>query len=110
MPWTISTDYWTEDNPNASLPRLYSGNNFNYKSSDRWIQNGAYLRLKNISLGYTIPISKKVFERLRVYISGDDVWEHTKMLKVFDPEVGNKPTANYYPFFRTWTFGINLTI
>lgn len=110
MPWTISTDYWTEDNQNASLPRLYSGNNFNYKSSDRWIQNGAYLRLKNISLGYTIPISKKVFERLRVYISGDDVWEHTKMLKVFDPEVGNKPTANYYPFFRTWTFGINLTI
>lgn len=109
MPWTISLDYWTEDNPNASLPRLFSGNDFNYQSADRWVQNGAYLRLKNISLGYTIPISKKVFERLRVYVSGDDVWEHTKMLKVFDPEVGNKPTANYYPFFRTWTFGINLT-
>ncbi len=109
MPWTISLDYWTEDNPNASLPRLYSGNDFNYQSADRWIQNGAYLRLKNVSLGYTIPVSKKVFEKLRVYISGDDVWEHTKMLKVFDPEVGNKPSANYYPFFRTWTFGVNLT-
>lgn len=109
MPWTISTDYWTEDNPNASLPRLYSGNNFNYQSADRWVQDGSYIRLKNISLGYTIPVSKKIFERLRVYISGDDIWEHTKMLKVFDPEVGNKPTANYYPFFRTWTFGVNLT-
>lgn len=109
MPWTIHTDYWTEDNPNASLPRLYSGNNFNYKASDRWVQDGSYLRLKNITLGYTIPISKKYIERLRVYISGDDVWEHTNMLKVFDPEVGNKPSANYYPFFRTWTFGVNLT-
>lgn len=68
MPWTISTDYWTEDNPNASLPRLYSGNNFNYQSADRWIQDGSYIRLKNIILGYTIPVSKKVFERLRVYI------------------------------------------
>lgn len=109
MPWTISTDYWTEDNPNASLPRLYSGNDFNYQSADRWVQDGSYIRLKNVSLGYTIPVSKKIFQRLRVYVSGDDVWEHTKMLKVFDPEVGNKPTANYYPFFRTWTFGVNLT-
>lgn len=110
MPWTIHTDYWTEDNPDASLPRLYNGNNFNYKASDRWVQNGAYLRLKNVTFGYTVPINRKVIERLRVYVTGDDVWEHTKMLKVFDPEVGNKPSANYYPFFRTWTFGVNLTI
>ena len=110
MPWTIHTDYWTEDNPHASLPRLYNGNNFNYKASDRWIQDGSYLRLKNVTLGYTIPIPRKAIERLRVYISGDDVWEHTNMLKVFDPEVGNKPSANYYPFFRTWTFGVNLTL
>lgn len=109
MPWTIHTDYWTEDNPDASLPRLYSGNDFNYKASDRWVQDASYMRLKNITLGYTIPISKKILERLRVYISGDDVWEHSNMLKVFDPEVGNQPSANYYPFFRTWTFGVNLT-
>ncbi|MDE7476241.1 MAG: TonB-dependent receptor [Duncaniella sp.] len=110
MPWTIHTDYWTEDNPNASLPRLYNGNNFNYKASDRWVQDGSYLRLKNVTFGYTIPVPRKTLERLRVYISGDDVWEHTDMLKVFDPEVGNKPSANYYPFFRTWTFGVNLTL
>lgn len=110
MPWTIMTDYWTEDNPNASLPRLYSGDAFNYKAADRWIQDGSYIRLKNVTLGYTVPVSRKIIERLRVYITGDDVWEHTNMVKVFDPEVGNKPTANYYPFFRTWTFGINLTL
>ena len=110
MPWSIHTDYWTEDNPNASLPRLYNGNNFNYKASDRWVQDGSYLRLKNVTFGYTIPVPRKTLERLRVYISGDDVWEHTNMLKVFDPEVGNKPSANYYPFFRTWTFGVNLTL
>lgn len=110
MPWSIHTDYWTEDNPNAAFPRLYNGNNFNYKASDRWIQDGSYLRLKNVTVGYTIPIPRKTIERLRVYVSGDDVWEHTNMLKVFDPEVGNKPSANYYPFFRTWTFGVNLTL
>jgi len=50
-----------------------------------------------------------VLQKLRVYISGEDIWEHTKMLSVFDPEVGNNATANYYPFFRTWAVGVNVT-
>lgn len=110
MPWTVQSDYWTPDNPNASLPRLYGSDTFNYQSSDRWVQDGSYLRLKNLTFGYTVPVNKKYISRLRVYVAGDDIWEHTNMLKVFDPEVGNQPTANYYPFFRTWTLGVNVKL
>lgn len=111
MPWTIHQDYWTEDNPNAYWPRLYSANTFNYHASDRWIQDASYIRLKNLQLGYSIPLKKFNIEKCRVYISGQDLWEHSDMLKVFDPEVGNQPTAgNTYPFFRTWSLGLNITL
>jgi len=112
MPWTIHRDYWTQDNQNAYWPRLYNyngGDPFNYKPSDKWIQDASYIRLKNIQVGYTVPIKNKIIDRLRVYFSGDDVWEHTNLLEVFDPEVKNNASANYYPFFRSWTMGINLT-
>jgi hypothetical protein len=46
---------------------------------------------------------------MRVYVSGQDVWFHSKMLGVFDPEVGNTATASVYPFFGTWSLGLNLT-
>lgn len=109
MPWTIHRDYWTPENPNAYWPRLYNGSSFNFQPSDRWIQDASYIRLKNVQLGYTIPMKKTIVNRFRVYVSGDDVWEHTNLMKVFDPEVGNNISANYYPFFRTWTVGVNLT-
>ena len=82
MPWTIHRDYWTEDNQDAYWPRLcnYANNDFNFKTSDKWIQNAAYIRLKNVTVGYTLPIPKKYVERVRVYVTGEDIWEHTKML------------------------------
>ncbi|MDR1371102.1 MAG: TonB-dependent receptor [Dysgonamonadaceae bacterium] len=109
MPWTVNRDYWTEDNKNAYFARPYEGQTFNYNPADRWVQDGAYIRLKDIQLGYSIPVSKKVFQQLRLYVAGTDVWEYTNVLKAFDPEVGNEKDTNYYPFFRTWTMGLNLT-
>ena len=112
MPSTIHRDYWTEDNPDAFWPRLYNynGDMFNFQPSDKWVQNAAYLRLKNITLGYTVPISRRYIEKLRFYISGNDIWEKSDILKVFDPEAGNNVGRNYYPFFRTWSFGVNITL
>lgn len=111
MPWTIHRDYWTPENTNAYWPRLYSGNSFNYHASDRWIQDASFIRLKNLQLGYSIPLKRFKIEKCRIYVSGQDLWEHSNMLKVFDPEVGNQPTAgNTYPFFRTWTIGLNVTL
>lgn len=109
MPWTIHMDYWTEDNPNATFPRIINQNTYNYNPSDKWVQDGSYIRLKNIQVGYTIPISNKYIENLRVYVAGTDLWEHTKVMDVFDPEVKNEVERTYYPFFRTWTTGVNLT-
>jgi len=120
MPWTINRDYWREDNKDAYFARLFEAGTHNYQYADRWIQNGAYIRLKTIQLGYTVPISRFV-QSLRVYFSGNDIWEHTNMLKAWDPEVGtrsetgsgdinNRIGRNYYPFMRTWTAGINLTL
>ncbi|WP_235833042.1 SusC/RagA family TonB-linked outer membrane protein [Arcticibacter tournemirensis] len=114
MPWTIHMDRWTPENPNALFPRMYQTSDHNYRPSDKWAQNGNYIRLKNIQLGYTIPVKKKYIQTLRVYFSGQDLWESTKVLKVFDPEVGtdassnNLVRANTYPFYRTISFGMNV--
>lgn len=110
MPWTIHRDYWTEDNQDAFWPRLYHYNNgekHNFHQSDLWVQDASYIRLKNVQLGYTLPFKK--IQQCRIYISGQDVWHYSKLLEVFDPEVGNTATASVYPFFSTWSLGLNLT-
>lgn len=111
MPWTIHRDYWTEDNQDAYWPRLYryKGDAFNFEASDKWVQDASYIRLKNVTVGYTLPVLKNYIERLRVYVTGSDLWEHSNLLEVFDPEAGNEVNRTFYPFFRSWTFGLNLT-
>ncbi|WP_300701569.1 TonB-dependent receptor [Bacteroides sp.] len=111
MPWTIHRNHWTEENQNAYWPRLYQykGENFNSKAADRWLQDASYLRLKNLTLGYTIPVSKKYMEKLRVYVTGQDLFEITDMLSVLDPETENNVSRSLYPFFRSWTVGVNVT-
>lgn len=110
MPWTIHMDRWTPENPNAFFPRMYQTSAHNYRPSDRWAQNGSYLRLKNIQLGYVVPVNKKYFRELKVYVSGQDLWETTKVLSVFDPEVGNNVGATTYPFYRSVAFGLNISL
>lgn len=110
MPWTIHMDRWTPDNPNAFFPRMYQTSDHNYKPSDRWAQNGSYVRLKNVQLGYTLPIKKPYIREIKFYISGQDLWESTKVLKVFDPEVGNNVSATTYPFYRSIAFGLNISL
>ncbi|MES2419117.1 MAG: TonB-dependent receptor [Bacteroidota bacterium] len=110
MPWTIHMDRWTPTNPDAFWPRMYQTSDHNYKPSDKWTQNGSYIRLKNLQLGYNLPIKKKYVQNVRVYFSGQDLWESTKVLSVFDPEVGNGVSASAYPFYRTYSFGLNVTL
>jgi len=59
------------------------------QTQSRYLQNAAYIRLKNLQLGYTIPsnITKKIgVEKFRVYISGENLWTLTKCSTIFDPE------------------------
>jgi hypothetical protein len=110
MPWTIHMDRWTPENPNAFFPRMYQTSAHNFRSSDRWAQNGNYIRLKNVQLGYNVPVRNKVLRGMQIYVSGQDLWESTKVLSVFDPEVGNNVSATAYPFYRTVSFGLNINL
>ncbi|MFV0604854.1 MAG: TonB-dependent receptor [Niabella sp.] len=109
--WVSQNDYWTPDNLNASLPRLYLGGTHNTVASDFWVQKANYFRLKNLQIGYTLPkklTEKAKISRLRVFFSGQDLWETTGMkFKNYDPEQPNNASFNY-PFFRSYAAGINL--
>ncbi len=109
-PQKHNMDYWKEDNRDAFWPRLMVAGTHNYMASDKWIQNAAYIRLKDIQIGYTVPnrlFSRIGIKKLRFYVAGHDVWEFTKVLDFIDPEMPNQ--ASYqYPFRRSYTIGLNL--
>ena len=110
---------WSPDNQNAYYPNLHSAqnngiNNYNYQISTWSVENGAYLRLKNLVIGYTLP--KKLLERthaisgLRFYFSGSDLWEISNIHDGWDPETTRTVNGNErYPFYRYITLGANVT-
>ena len=111
-PLTSSLDYWTEDNRDAYFPRLhhYGVNGGNHQVSTRYLQNAAYLRLKNVVLGYTIPrsITEKVkISRLRVFVQGENLLTFTPLIDSYDPETLNNMT---YPINKKISVGLNLTL
>ncbi|MGF6848634.1 TonB-linked SusC/RagA family outer membrane protein [Chitinophaga sp. W3I9] len=112
QPWDINQDYWTPENPNALFPRLYLNDQQNTAPSSHWAMNGAYIRLKNLQVGYTLPPNwlKKIWiTNLRIYFSGQDLWETTKMkIKYYDPEQAGGYNGNVYPFFRSYTLGLTV--
>ena len=110
-PLTSSLDYWTEDNRDAYFPRLhhYGVNGGNHQVSTRYLQNAAYLRLKNVVLGYTIPrsITEKVkISRLRVFVQGENLLTFTPLIDSYDPETLNNMT---YTINKKISVGLNLT-
>ena len=109
-PLTSSLDYWTEDNRDAYFPRLhhYGVNGGNHQVSTRYLQNAAYLRLKNVVLGYTIPrsITEKVkISRLRVFVQGENLLTFTPLIDSYDPETLNNMT---YPINKKISVGLKL--
>lgn len=111
MPLKEQLDYWTPENTEAFWPRPYVNGLQSYWPSDYWIQDAAYIRLKNIEIGYTIPqaLSRRArINKARIFFSGQDLWETTKTLSYIDPESPNNLTY-IYPFYRTVSVGLNLT-
>ena len=109
-------DHWTVDNTEAWFPKYSTNgsiNAYNYQASSWSVENGAYLRLKNIVLGYRLPSSllerSKVFSAFRVYVSGQDLWETTKIKDGWDPEATRTVSSGIqrYPFNRSVTVGVN---
>jgi TonB-linked SusC/RagA family outer membrane protein len=107
---------WTEENPDAYYPIFKSQCSWNALPQTRYLQSGAYLRLKNISIGYTLPydiVNKVGISKLYFYFSGQNLWEHTSLPDGFDPEsLSNSSTlaGNVYPFPRIFSFGLNLNL
>lgn len=108
-------DAWSEKNTGANIPRISTkDNNHNFSNTSSWyLENGNYLRLKNLSLGYTLSNEVVPFldtKNLRVYMSVENLFTITKYTGM-DPEVGGKGMdVGAYPLSRTFSFGLSLTL
>jgi TonB-linked SusC/RagA family outer membrane protein len=100
---------WTPENPSTTLPRVGGINNAQF--SDFYVEDVSYLRLRNIELGYNLPIniSERVgIQRLRIFVSGQNLLTFTKF-ENFDPErASGGATDQLTPLFKVFTTGINL--
>lgn len=116
-------DYWTPENPGAYYPKPYIHSvggvgpfqNKNIQTSDRYLQNAAYCRLKNLTVSYTLPqawVQKASLQKVQVFFSGENLLTFTKLKGMFDPEAiftGNTYTSEAgknYPMNRVLSLGI----
>ena len=140
MPMDVYNQIWSPDNPGGYFPNLvgYEANNDNRSKamdspSNYFLQNAAYIRLKNLTIGYNLPtslISKIKLTRARIYFSGQNLWVWSpmyKIIKTIDPEaIGSQSDAqsetktylmsaiesnkgSVYPILKTFTLGVDVT-
>ncbi len=122
QPWTNITeknmDHWTPENPNAYFPRVKSytaetGSSELSRAQTRYLQDASYLRLKNLTLGYTLPgtlLKRASINRLRVYFSAENLFTWKHLDQDLDPEflsLGN--ASGGYPFQKVYSFGLNMS-
>lgn len=110
--WSVQNGYRSE-NLNAYLPRpVYSDKN--QQRQTRYLQNAAYIRLKNLQIGYTIPshlTSRLKIENLRIYFSGENLWTGTGVDSQFDPETITGGWGGIgYPLSRVLSCGLSITL
>ena len=120
IPHNFHRDIWSEDNPNAYFPRprgyvALQGNDRELAVvNDKDLQSLAYCRLKNLTIGYTLPNTwtrKTKIEHLRIYFSGENLFTWKSIHSDYiDPEQAvAQGRARTYPFQKTYTVGIDLT-
>jgi hypothetical protein len=128
---TFNLNRWTEENPSqdAYFPRYrgytaLSGTRELAVTQTRFLQDASYIRLKNLSLGYSLPqqaLARMKITAFRIYATGQNIWTYSPMFKItrnFDPEVisGSDPEINggggdgfSYPMQKSYTLGVNVT-
>jgi hypothetical protein len=116
----MPTDYhpWTWDNPSTTDPRMYAGATDNTKgATTRFLENGSYLKLKNLQLGYSLPsdLTRKFYvQNLRLYVSAQNLWTITKF-KGYDPELicsdvfAQGYDSGQYPNARQYSIGVQVS-
>jgi TonB-linked SusC/RagA family outer membrane protein len=110
--WSVQNGYLSE-NLDAYYPRPYfDGDGKNRKAQTGYLQDASYIRLKNLQIGYTLSqtLTRKFgVEKLRIFLSGENLWTATAMSDVFDPETINGGWGgNVYPLSKVFSFGLNL--
>lgn len=117
-PANFMDQIWSEENPDGYFPRIRGyaaqGDRTLAHVNDRYLQNLAYCRLKNLTIGYTLPseLTRKIsIDRVRVYFSGDNLATWTKLRSDYiDPEQFAKDkNARVYPYPKTFSFGLDVT-
>ena len=109
----VHKDRWSENNPNGYFPKQYfdSRATKNQQTQTKYLQDASYLRFKNLQIGYTLPrhlLDKVGIEKLRVYISGENIATFTSLLETIDPEF-SVSDGKVYPLQSTWSIGVNLS-
>lgn len=109
---TAVLNRWTGKGTSTTMPRaIFNDPNKNTRVSDRFIEDGSYLRIKNVTIGYTLPkalSAKAKLSSARIYLSGQNLFTFTNYTG-FDPEVGvNGVDLSVYPVTRTISAGLNL--
>jgi TonB-linked SusC/RagA family outer membrane protein len=105
------SDSWTPENPDAYWPEMQFSTK-NWQPQTRYLQNAAYVRLKSLTISYDIPISlmqKFGIKDTKLYVSGQNLWEYSKIRKPLDPEYIFDSRANY-PLFRTYSVGVIINL
>jgi TonB-linked SusC/RagA family outer membrane protein len=104
---------WTTEDPNpdAVFPRLAFGQTNNSQPSDFWLRSAAYLRVKNLQVGYSLPktlTGKANIQNVRIYISADNLFTADDFWPGWDPEISANSNGAYYPQVKTYNVGLNL--
>lgn len=117
---TWQLDYWTEDNRDAAFPRPSITSTNNTQNSDYWMKSAAYMRLKNLQVGYDLPkqwLKKVGVSNLYVYVNAQNLFTVTDFWNGYDPEINYDAGASdgvslgsgsYYPQVKVFSFGVDL--
>ncbi len=108
VPLKYHLDTWTPENRDAYYPVNKIAASYNQQTQTKYLQNAAYARLKQATIGYSLPqslLSRAKISRVRVYITGQNLFEVTDLHKAFDPELLGVQT---YPLSRSWSFGLQV--
>ena len=109
-------DYWTPENTNAFFPRNYYDGKVNYPTSKqvqtKYLINGAYLAVKNLTMGYSIPkmaLERAGINKLRVYVGVENPFMLDDFPVGINPELKDNGEGAAYPYMKSFNVGLNLT-
>lgn len=109
-------DYWTPENTDAYYPRNYTDAGVNYGTNrqvqTKYLRRGAYLRIKNITVGYSVPklfLRRFGLDKFRIFLSGENLFMFDHLPQELNPLLSNLGEGGYYPFLRKLTAGFNIS-